>query len=154
MHRLVLEDAEHRLCAVEQRVARFLERGALERADHLLIGLGRERADGITRGPTRLWVAGGRLRKGHRRLGMALMRIDAAREEGLEPAVDAGPSEPLLHQRIEAEPREVSLVEDDRVAQRDRLTVVGVVGDHVEDGARPLAIPAIPPHDGVTVESG
>src|SRR3989442_1329409 len=40
-----------------------------------------------------------------------------------------------LHQRVEAERRQVALVEHDRMAQRDRPIVVRAIGHQVEDRA-------------------
>ena len=51
MHRLVLQDREHRLAAIQQRIAGALELGAFERIEHLPVGLRPERADGVPRRP-------------------------------------------------------------------------------------------------------
>ena len=45
-----------------------------------------------------------------------LVRIDPSREEGLEPRIDAREAESLFYQRVEAEPRQVAFVKDDRMA--------------------------------------
>ena len=72
------------------------------------------------------------------------MRIDAARKQLLEPRVDARAAERFFHQRVEAESREMALVEHDRMTQRDRLRVIRVVCEEVEQRARARAVPAVP----------
>jgi hypothetical protein len=72
------------------------------------------------------------------------MRIDPSREEGLEPRVDAREAEPLFYQRVEAEPRQVAFVKDDRVAQRDGAAVIRLLGEHVEQHPRARAIALVP----------
>ena len=82
------------------------------------------------------------------------MRIDPSRKKRFEPRVDARAAECSLHERIEAEAREVTLVEHDRMAQRDRLAVVRLVYEEIENLARSLAIAAVPGDDERTVEPG
>ena len=72
------------------------------------------------------------------------MRIDAAREQRFEAGVDARPAERLLHQRVEAERRQVAFVEHDRMAQRDRPAVIRLLGQQVEERARPRAVALVP----------
>ena len=57
-----------------------------------------------------------------------------------------GPPSRFLHQRVEAERREVTLVEDDRVAQCNRLAVVRLVCEQIEQGLRAVAVASIPGH--------
>src|SRR6185503_7670931 len=65
-----------------------------------------------------------------------LFGIDAAREDGLQVLVDPRTAEALLDQRVHREGRQVALVEDDRVAQRDRLVEVGGGVEEIEQRAR------------------
>jgi hypothetical protein len=58
-------------------------------------------------------------RRPRRRVG--LRGIDAAGEQSLETLIDARPPQCPLDQRVEAERRQMAFVEDDRVAERDRL---------------------------------
>ena len=62
-------------------------------------------------------------------------------------------SQRLLDQGVEAERRNVTFVEDDRMAQRNRSAVVGLFGEQIEDFARARAIPPIPCRGGRAVES-
>ena len=80
MHGFVFEDREGRLGAIEQRMARLFDLGICEHVEHLAIGLVRELANHMTRWPLQL---------GTRRRGRFVGRIDPAREQRLEPAVDA-----------------------------------------------------------------
>ncbi len=80
MHRLVLEDAEHRLGAIEQRIARSIQILAREDVEHAgvrFIGELRERR-----------LADGQPRRLRRRV-WRFVRIDAPREQRLEARVDA-----------------------------------------------------------------
>ena len=52
MHRLVLEDREHGLGAIEQRMAGPLQIAVQDRVEHLAIGLVRERANVVARWAT------------------------------------------------------------------------------------------------------
>src|SRR5207248_2495597 len=70
--------------------------------------------------------------------------IDPACEQLLQVRVDAAPIERALDERIEAERRKMSLIENDRMPQRNRLTVVRVVGQQIEEDSRSLAVAAIP----------
>ncbi len=119
MHRFVLEDREGGFRAIEQRMARLIEVGVLERIEHLTVGFSRKALDEVARGPPfpRIPHDGGRAPVG-------VVRIDASREQRLETLVDARPAQTALHQRVEAEGRQMALVEDDRMAQRDRAAVV------------------------------
>ena len=136
MHRLVLENREHRFAAIEQRVARAIDVGIREGAEHLMIRFLGELMHDLPRRPRRV---GDRFLRTCR-----LVRIDPAREERFETAVDARAAERLLHERVEAERWQVAFVEDDRMAQRNRLRVVGLVVDEVEERARSRAVAAIP----------
>src|SRR5262249_405165 len=80
------------------------------------------------------------------------VRIDAAREQRLETLVDARAAERLLDQRVEAESRQMAVVEHDGVAQIDRPAVVDVLGQHVEQLPRTGAIAAILLESGRPVE--
>src|SRR5439155_9718046 len=79
---------------------------------------------------------GGVAARDRRRL---LLGIDAAREDRFEMLVDAGTAESLLDQRVDGEGRQVALVEDDRIAQRDWLVQIGGRVEQVEQRARARA---------------
>ena len=70
--------------------------------------------------------------------------IDAALEQALHPGVDARQTEPALQQGNHAEGRQVALIKDDGIAQRDRPRVVGVRIDEIEEPARAFAVALIP----------
>ena len=72
----------------------------------------------------------------------------------LEPLVDAGAAERLLHQRVETEGRQVPFVEHDRMPKRDRLAVVGIVREQIEEHPRSLAVAAIPGNEDPTIHTG
>src|SRR5712671_2072141 len=80
------------------------------------------------------------------------MRIDPPGEQRLEARVDARPAERLLHERVEAEARQMPLVEHDGMPQGDRLAVVGVLRQQVEERTRAGAIASIPGDGSRTVE--
>src|SRR6187401_2372949 len=73
-----------------------------------------------------------------------VLRIDAAREQPLETFVNARTTEPFLHEGVEAEGREVPLVEHNRVTERNGTGVVGVGLDDVEQLPRSLPIATVP----------
>jgi len=81
------------------------------------------------------------------------MRIDAAGEECFEPLIDAGTAEPFLDERVETEPWPVTFVEHDGMAQRDRLAVVRILGEQIEQRARTRAILLVPLDGGGSIES-
>ena len=108
VHGLVFEDREHGVGAIEQRIAWPHELLVFERVDHARVGFLDKRAYRSPRRPLRVPSA----------IRLRFVRIDASREQRLEPRVDAGPAERLLHEGVEAEARQVAVVEDDRMAQR------------------------------------
>ena len=142
VHRFVLEDREHCLGAVEQRISGPVEILALERLDHMTVGFLREREHGIPRWPS--WAGRARHVGQVARVRLLLVRIDAAREHRFEVRVDAGAPEALLHHRVEAECRQVAFIEHERMPQRDRSAVIRLVCDEVEDRSRARAVAAIP----------
>ncbi len=144
MHGLVLEDAEHGIGTIEERVPRPLDVRIRERVEHSPIGLrGELLHDGAIwpPRPVRCPAAGG---------GIAW--IDPAREQGLERRIDARFSERLLQERVEAERRQVAFIEDDRMAQLDGPAVVRVLGQQIEQPARPIAVAAIASEEGVAID--
>ena len=144
VHRLVLENREHGLGAVQQRMARLIDVAVEQRVDHLAIGLIRKRMDFVARRPSIATISPSTCpalpSTATRPLPPpgALVRIDPAREEILQPRIDARAAEPLLDQRVEAEAGQVAFVEHDRMAQRDRAAVVGLFVEQIEERARPL----------------
>jgi hypothetical protein len=117
---------------------------ACQRIEHAAIRLVGEGTDDVTARPDR--------RRGLRRV--CLGGIDPSREELFEPLVDPGAPEGSLDQGIEAERRQMALVEDDGMPKRDRLTVVGVAGEEIEEHPRPLAVAAIPGSEHRTIHTG
>ena len=137
MHRLVLEDGEHRFGAIEQWMARALEICPAKCVEHAPVGFRREGQHFVTGRPARLTSCPSRLSCLSRlSCPSGLVRVDAACKQRLEARVDTGPAQPFLHQRIEAEGRQVSFIEHDRVAQRDRPLVIGPVPDNTARPAR------------------
>ena len=110
-----------------------------QRVEHAPVGLGGERVHFVAGGPARRWsrevrFAGSASLPGLSRL--RLVRIDPARENRLEPRIDARSAQRLLHERVEAERRQVPFVEHNRMAQRDRPLVVGVAASSRSNSAR------------------
>src|SRR6185295_11810850 len=64
------------------------------------------------------------------------------------------PLEAALHQGIEAEGREVTFVENDRMAQGDGTAVVRLVIDQVEQPFRAGTVPQVPIDQTLTVSGG
>ena len=60
-----------------------------------------------------------------------------------------GLAQPALHERVEAEGRQMALVEHNRMPQRDRTAVVGVFADQIEKRLRPRAVASIPVDQGL-----
>src|SRR3569832_1286325 len=81
------------------------------------------------------------------------MRIDAASEERLEAWIDARAAGRFLDERVEAEARQVAVVEHDRMPQIDGALVIRVLGQHREELARPDAVARVPRQRALTVQS-
>jgi hypothetical protein len=81
MHRFVLEDAEHGLRTIEERIPGTLELGRLQRFEDAAIGFVRELPHEVT---VRPFLAGRVLRR--------FTRVDTARKEPLEFRIDARPA--------------------------------------------------------------
>ena len=125
VHRFVLEYRKRGFGPIEQRVAGLIQIRMSKRRNHAPIRLVGELTHVGTLRPVH----------GVSRLVIAFRRIDAAREERLEPFVDARLAEPAVDQRVEAECRQVPFVEDERVALGDRPLVIRLVGHEVENRA-------------------
>ena len=123
MHRLVLEDGEHRLSLVQQRMPGLIERRIRKRVEDERITVGGEPPHLISRRPLDALTPACRC---------VVFRIDAAREQPLETFVNARTAEPLLHERVDAKGGQVPLVEHNRVTERNGTGVVGVGPDDVE----------------------
>jgi hypothetical protein len=132
VHRLVFEDGEDRFGAIEERMPGLLDVRLRDRIDDLPVCLGSKLFDHGAVGPDSL-VAFDRL-----------FRIDAAGEQRLEPGIDARTAEPPLDERVETKGGQVSFVKDDGMPQRDRLLVVRIVREQIEERAGARAIAAIP----------
>src|SRR5581483_11463936 len=115
------ENRKRRLRAVQQRIPGTIELLVLEHVEDATIRFLAERPHGFATGPRR--------RCAPRRIVLA--RIDAASKQLLEMVVDAGTSERFLDERVEAEGRQMSFVEHDRVALSDRAVVVRIGGEEV-----------------------
>ena len=83
-----------------------------------------------------------------------IFRIDAARKEPLELRIDARAPQAALDQGVDAEGRQVPLVEHDRMPERDRPLVIRVGAHEVEQLPRPLAVQLIPGAEGVSIHAG
>src|SRR5258708_1513524 len=66
------------------------------------------------------------------RTAIGIGRIDPAGEQSFQPLVDARSAEAFLDERVEAERRQVAVVEHNRMTERDRLAVVRLVGQQIE----------------------
>ena len=87
MHRLVLENGEHGLRFVQQRMSRLLDRRVGQRVENARVALVGESLHLFARRPFGpLTAAGGRL----------VFRIDAAGEQPLEPVVNARRPSPFF----------------------------------------------------------
>src|SRR5204863_2397135 len=114
MHELMFEDREGRLSPVEQRVPGTNQLFAHQCAHDLTVGfVGKRLDDGTVRPRIADPVAGWRL-----------CWIDASRKKIFQPRIDAGAAERTLHQSVEAERRQMALVEDHRMTCRNRAAVV------------------------------
>ena len=129
VHRLVFERRVDRFATTHRRVCTpfQVEHAALERIDDQRVGARAERQHFVARGPD----GGGAAARHGGRLGVG---IDAAREQLFEPLVRrrARPR-PSLDQRDQAERRQMPFIEHDRVAQRDRPSVVRGRIDQIEE---------------------
>ena len=92
---------------------------------------------------------GGPIRPRDRATGGAIAfgRVDAAREQRLQALVEWRLIQRAANQRVEAERRQVPFVKDQRMALGNRLAVVRLVCNEIEDGARTLPVLLIPPHE-------
>jgi sulfur carrier protein len=144
MHCLVLENREHRLGAIEQRPSGLFDAAIRNRVDDAAVGFGGEGADLVARRPAF------RLARSAR---PGFSRIDAAGEEQLQIRIDARQAEPFLHERVEAEGRQMAFVEHDGMTQIDRPAVIRIVDQEIEQRARTGAIAAVPLQGGAAVES-
>jgi hypothetical protein len=144
VHGFVLENREHCFGAIEEQMPRPFEIVVLERGHDPRVGLVRKGAHFGAERPAAALVAA--------RVRLRLVRIDAAREQRFERCIDAGPAEPLLDQRIEAEAGQVPFVEHQRMAERDRPRVVRLVGDEVEQRLRPRAVARVPVDQVLSIE--
>jgi hypothetical protein len=138
MHRFVLEDREHGVCTIEQRIARTLQILMRQRIDDACVGFCCERAHDVLRRPSFRFAATLRAAVGRSRL--RFVRVDASREQRFQPRVDAGLAKRLFHERVEAEAREVAVVKHDRMPQVDRTLVIDVLREHVKQRARPVPV--------------
>ena len=131
VHRLVLDDGVDGLRLVQQRMPGLLERRVRQRVeDERITRLGKP-AHVVARRPFGLPTPISR---------RVVLGVDAAREHAFEPLVDARAAEGPLDQRVHAERRQVPLVEDDGVSQRDRARAVGLRPNEIEQLPGALAI--------------
>ena len=148
VHRLVLEDGEHRLGAIEQRIARA-DRGrrASSASMHPPIGFVGELLARVARSASASRVrrpgAGAAIRRG------SMPRANSASSRGVDARRRRAPR---LTSVLKLNAGQVALVEHDRMAQRDRLAVVRLVGEQIEQRARARAVAAIPSQHLVAVQ--
>ena len=86
--------------------------------------------------------------------GRLVFRIDATRKQLFEPFVDALTPKTFLHERVEAEGRQVTFVEHHRVAERDGAGIIGVRTNEVEEFTRPLPVSAVPIYELLAIDRG
>jgi multidrug efflux pump len=129
----VTAQAEGSFRAVEQRVPRLGEFRFGQRLDHACIGSAHEGLDGVAVGP------------GERRgIVPLIIGIDAAGKEALQARIDARTAQPSLDEGVETEPRQVTDVEDDRMALCDGLCVERFGCQHIEQRSGPGAVAPVP----------
>ena len=137
VHRFVLEDRERGFGAVEERMPGSIEVGVLR---------ARRAPDGRLRRRTAR-TASREGQSASRRLAPALRprsRADRSRARRAPRAARrCSAAQRALHECVEAERRQMAFVEDNRMTKRDRPTVVGLVGEQVEDLARPQPVAAV-----------
>jgi len=80
------------------------------------------------------------------------MRVDAAREQRLQPRIDARFAERPPDERVEAECRQMTFVEDEGMTERDGPRVVSGLVEEIEQRSRMCTIPEIPVDGGFAVE--
>ncbi len=134
MHRFVLDDVVRGFGVDEVGVRRVVEPAGGERLDHGGVAGGTEALHRRTIRPGRTLVLGR-----HRHVA----RVDAAIEQPLQFGIDRRPAERVAHQRDERERRDVPVVEDEGVTQRDRRVFVCFRGDQPEELGRAAAVRAI-----------
>ena len=145
MHLLVFEDRPERARLIQHRIAGALEIGGRNRLLDQAVG----RLDVLLHfGPRRPRRVSARDRS---RLALG---IDAAREDRFEVFVDAPPSERLLDQGVHGERRDVPLVENNRIAQRDRALVIDRFVEQVEQRAGPAPVHGKSREDVGPIENG
>ncbi len=69
--------------------------------------------------------------------GIVHVGIDAAREQLVEFAVEGGPAQQLVAHVVPREGGQVAEIEDERMAQGDRLGQPGARREDLEDAVRP-----------------
>src|SRR6266511_364391 len=106
-------------------MARLIQRRVGQRVEHERVARVRKATDFVARRPFATLTAG------CRRL---VLGINAAGKQPFESIVDAGPSERLLDECVQAECRQMTLVEDDWMTQRDRTRVKRLRRDEIEQG--------------------
>ena len=132
VHRLMLENREHGLGAIEQRMSGLVNVCSFKGVHDTAVGFRGKLPDYAAMRPgTPAFV----------RPGPGLVGIDAAREQSLEPCVDARLAERALDQGVEAEAREMALVEDERMPEGYRSRVICRVIEEIEQrrGTFPVA---------------
>ena len=116
MHLLVLEDGPGRLAALEQRRCRSVfDIRHRERVQYCGVAGRAETLHARAIGPGGAFVTRRFVHAG---------RIDPALEESLQLGVDRRAAERLANKLVEAERRNMTLVENDRVAQGNRTLVI------------------------------
>jgi len=113
MHFLMFEEREYGLGAIEEGMSRPIEVGVRQGINHAMVDLVDKRPNLATGRPGLSGLS-----------ASLIVRIDAAGEQCLEPRIDARSAKGPLDQRIEAEAGQMAFVKDDRMPQRNRLSVI------------------------------
>ena len=143
VHLLVLEDVVGSLGADQTRIGWILERRVGVRVEDRRIRGAGEAVHGCAVGP------GGALVLGRDR---GIARIDSAVEQSLQLGVERGAPKRIPHQGDERKTGDVPVVEDERVAQRQRCVFVRFRCDHREKVRGPLPVGTITRRHRFTVD--
>ena len=145
MHRFMLENGERRFRAVEQAGVRAARCRRWPAPRHAAVGFLGELPDLVTRRPP------ARVRGTRSAASDSCGSMPRANNVSRW-AIDARLAEPALHERVEAESRQVTFVEHQRMAERNRPRVVGLVPDEIEEHLGSLAIPGVPVEERLPIE--
>ena len=115
VHHLVLQQRVHALRPPHDRVGAAGDVGRLQRVQDRAVGALHVLPDGVARRPEV---------DGRSRGGLRVARVDPAGEQRVQLRIRPLRPQPLAQQAVDGERRYVTVVEHQRMAQRDRLLVV------------------------------